>query len=148
MTDIGEGPRGGARGTAEPYQRTAQPLLLHIILLGGAQRHWRGQEAELPYLEFDLGPPPELGLDVEHFFQEQASRQGGDRGSGPSQEPLMEDYDRCIEWRGQMIATPTWWWELWEFGEFMGVSRGQQHPGTSPEDKSLFWAASTDERDR
>ena len=43
-----------------------------------------GQDAELLYLEIDLEPPPELGPDIEHFFQEQASRQGEDRGSGPS----------------------------------------------------------------
>ena len=73
-----------------------------------------GQEAEFPYLEFDLGPPPELGLDVKHFFQEQASGQREDRGSGSSQEPLTEDYERWVEWRGQMIVMPTWWWELLE----------------------------------
>ena len=55
-----------------------------------------GQEAESPYLEFDLGPPPELGPDIEHFFQEQACGQGEDGGSGPSQELLMEDYERGL----------------------------------------------------
>ena len=78
-----------------------------------------GQKAELPYLEFNLGPPPELGPDMEHFFQEQASRQGESTGSGPSQEPLMEDYERWVEWRGQMIAMPAWWQELMEI---LGVS--------------------------
>ena len=62
------------------------------------------QEAELHCLEFDLGPPPELGLDVEHLFQEQ---EGEDGGSHPSQEPLVEDYERWVEWRGQIIATLT-----------------------------------------
>ena len=70
------------------------------------------QEAELPYLEFDLGPPPELGLDIEHFFQKQASVQGEDGGSNPSQEPLAEDYERWVEWRELIVDTPIWWWEL------------------------------------
>ena len=72
------------------------------------------QEAELPYLEFDLGPPPELGQDIKCFFQEQASGQGEDGGSDTSQEPPAEDYERWVECRGQMIATPTWWQELLE----------------------------------
>ena len=79
------------------------------------------QEAELPYFEFNLGPPPELGLDVKDFFQEQNSRQVEDRGSGPSQEPQMEDYERWVEWRGQMDATPTCWWELLEILEVNNV---------------------------
>ena len=79
------------------------------------------QEAKLPYLEFNLGPPPELGVDVEHFFQEEASGQGEDRGSGPSQEPQMEDYERWVEWRGQKVATPTWWQELLEILEVNDV---------------------------
>ena len=66
------------------------------------------QEADLPYLEFDLGPPPELGLDIEHFFQEQASQQEEHRESDTSQEPPAEDYESWVEWRGQMTATPTW----------------------------------------
>ena len=73
-----------------------------------------GQETKSPYLEFDLVPPSDLGLDVECFFQEQASRQWEDRQSGPSQEPLTEDYERWIEWKGQLIAMPIWWQELLE----------------------------------
>ena len=75
----------------------------------------------MPYLEFNLGPPPELELDVKHFFQEQTSRQGEDGGSGPSQEPQMEDYERWVELRGQMFVTPTWWWELLEILEVNNV---------------------------
>ena len=81
------------------------------------------QEAESSHLEFDLGPPSELGPDVESFFQEQASGQGEDTGSGPSQEPLMEDYERWVEWRGQMIMTSTWWWELLEILEVCNVQK-------------------------
>ena len=73
------------------------------------------QEAESPYLEFTLGPTPELGLDIKHFFQEQASGQGEGRGSDPSQEPLMEDFERWVEWRGQMLATPTGGRNYWRF---------------------------------
>ena len=61
-----------------------------------------------------MGPPPELGPDIKQFFQEQTSRQGEDRGSGPSPKPLMEDYELWVEWRRQLIAMPTWWQELLE----------------------------------
>ena len=81
------------------------------------------QEAELPYLEFNLGPPPELGPDVEHFFQEQASGQGDDREGDTAQEPPVEDYERWVEWRGQRIATPAWWCKLLEV---LGVSNIQE----------------------
>ena len=44
-----------------------------------------------------------------------------------------------VEWRGQMIVTPTWWQELLEI---LGVSNVQE---LAQEDKGLFQAASTDE---
>ena len=81
------------------------------------------QEDELPYLEVNLGPPPELGPDIEQFFQEQVSRQGEDVGSNTFPEPLAEDYERWVEWRVQTIATPTWWQELLEI---LGVSNIQE----------------------
>ena len=64
--------------------------------------------AELPFLEFDLGPLPELGLDIEHFFQEPANQPKEDRGSNPSPEPPAEEYERWVEWRGQAVDTPNW----------------------------------------
>ena len=58
------------------------------------------EEAELPFLEFDLGPPSELGLDIEHFFQELAAKQKEDGGRDPSQELPAEEYERWVKWRG------------------------------------------------
>ena len=81
------------------------------------------QEAELPYLEFDLGPSPELGPDVKCFFQEQASSQREDGRSDSFQESPVEDYERWVKWRGQIIATPTWWQELLGI---LGVSNIQE----------------------
>ena len=74
-------------------------------------------------MEFDLGPPLELGPNIEHFFQELASVQREDRGSDPSKEPLAEDYERWLEWRGQIVDTPNWWWELLGI---LGVSNIQE----------------------
>ena len=42
--------------------------------------------------DLDLGPPLELGPDLEYFLQEPATMQGEDGGSNLSQEPPAEDY--------------------------------------------------------
>ena len=34
------------------------------------------------------------------------------KGSDLLQEPLVEDYEKWIEWRGCWVHTPDWWWEL------------------------------------
>ena len=70
------------------------------------------QEAELSSLEFDLGPPPELGSDVECFFQEPDALQGEGKTSDPFPEPLVENYKKWIKWRSICICVPNWWKEL------------------------------------
>ena len=32
-------------------------------------------------------------------------------------EPPVKEYRRWVEWRGQMVDTPSWWWELEEVPE-------------------------------
>ena len=67
--------------------------------------------------DFDLGPLPDLGPDLEYFLQELAVMQGeGD----PSQGPPAEGYEDWIEWRGCRVNTPDW--------------------GAHPENKSHLWA--------
>ena len=65
-----------------------------------------------PSTELDLGPLPELGLDLEHFLQELAITEGEGKGIDVSQEPPAEDYEKWIKWRGCWVHTPNWWWEL------------------------------------
>ena len=78
---------------------------------------WEDEEAEPSFLEFDLGPPPELGADVECFFQELAGKCGEDGGSHLPTEPPAEEYEKWVEWRGWAIDTPSWWWELGKIPE-------------------------------
>ena len=51
---------------------------------------WEDEEAELHFLEFDLGPPPELGSNVDYFLQELANNPRGDNG---------RDAPRTSHWR-------------------------------------------------
>ena len=67
-----------------------------------------GQASDDP----DLGPPLELGPDLEDFLQELVTMQREDRGSDPSQEASAEDYEWWVEWRGQRVNTPNWWQEV------------------------------------
>ena len=73
--------------------------------------------AELPFLEFDLGPPPELGPDVNSFLQELSSsvREGSRNNS--SSEPPVEEYRRSVYLEGLVLNTPDWWQELVEIQE-------------------------------
>ena len=73
---------------------------------------WEDEKAEPPSLECDLGPPPELGPDVEYFLQEPGGVCGEDRRHHLPAEPPVEEYKKWVEWRGQMVDTPSWWWEL------------------------------------
>ena len=78
---------------------------------------WEDEGAELPFLEFDLGMPPELGPDVHHFLQELASSTREDSGSDSSPEPPAEEYERWVTWWGQILNMPDWWQELVEIPE-------------------------------
>ena len=79
----------------------------------------KDQEVESPYLEFNLGSPPELGPDVEHFFQEQASRQGEDGGSALPKNPRQKIM------RGGLNGGDRWLWHplgggnCWRFQKSM-----------------------------
>ena len=78
---------------------------------------WEDEEAELSFLEFDLGHPPELGPDVEHFFGELANESREDGESNLPLQPPAEEYERWVEWRGQVVNMPSWWQELGKIQE-------------------------------
>ena len=81
---------------------------------------WWGPEsgedggAELPLLDFDLEPLPELGPEVNHFLQELAGSSEEDDGTRSSPESPVEEYERWVTWQAQAHDTPGWWPELAE----------------------------------
>ena len=95
---------------------------------------WEDEEAE-----FDLGPPPELGPDMEQFFQGLAGEIKGDAGDHFPAEPPAEEYEKWVEWRGQAVDTPNWWQGL----EMIPDADDLQE--LAPKDMGLFQAPSTDE---
>ena len=87
---------------------------------------WEDEEAELPFLEFNLGPPLDLGPNVECFFQEPANKSGEDVGSDFPPEHPAEEYQRWVEWKGQAVNTLSWWQELGkipEVGDFQELTQ-------------------------
>ena len=101
---------------------------------------WEDEGAEQPFLEFNLGPPPELGPDVDCSLQELASSVREDSRSNSSPEPPAEEYKRCITWWGQALNMP---------GLMAGVgrdSRSRQLPGTGLDNTGLFLAPLADEQ--
>ena len=66
--------------------------------------------------EGDLRPPPSLDPDLKYFFGEHMLLQGAEGRRDPQQdlqpEPLLEDHCKWIEWHGQCVDMPAWWWEL------------------------------------
>ena len=50
--------------------------------------------------DLDLGPPPDLGPDLEYFLWELAAMQREDGGSDLSQEHPAKDYEEWVEWKG------------------------------------------------
>ena len=79
---------------------------------------WEDKGAELPLLEFDPGPPPELGSDVNRFLQEPASSARKDCRSNSSPElPLDRNTEGGVTWQGQVLDMPDWWQELAEIAE-------------------------------
>ena len=75
---------------------------------------WADRGAELPFLEFDLGTPPEFGPDVDCLLQELASSTRQDSRSDSSPESPAEEYKRWVTWQGQVLDMPEWWQELAE----------------------------------
>ena len=115
MTAKREGPRDEAAGTAGLCQSLA-----HSPEHGPPQwgpEAWEDEGAEQPFLEFDLGPPPELGPDIDCFFQELTSSTREDSKNDSSPEPPAEECERWVTWWGQVLDTPEWWQELVEIPE-------------------------------
>ena len=82
--------QGLTGGQSLPFPHT-QPSLMGPKTL-------EDEEAEQPFLEFDLGPPPELGPDVNCFLQELANKSRENRKSDSSLEPPVEEYERWVMW--------------------------------------------------
>ena len=70
------------------------------------------EEAEPPFLEFDLGLPLELGPDVDCFLQELANKSREDGESDSSLAPPVEEYERWVVRRARAVDMPSWWHEL------------------------------------
>ena len=66
---------------------------------------WEDEEAGL-----DLGPPPELGPNVERFFHGPAGKED-EEGHLPAEPPVGE-HDEWIKWRGLVVDTLNRWREL------------------------------------
>ena len=56
--------------------------------------------------------PSELGPEVDCFLWELASRSREEGKSDSSSEPLAEEYERWVTWRGWALNMPSWWKEL------------------------------------
>ena len=78
---------------------------------------WEDKGAELPFLEFNLGLPTELGPDVDCFLQELANSMREGSRSDSSPELPAEEYRRWVTWQGQVLNMPDWWQELVEIPE-------------------------------
>ena len=61
-------------------------------------------------MELDLGPPPDLGPNVERFFSGPVGKEDKE-GYLPAESPV-EEHEECIEWRGQVVDTLDWWQDL------------------------------------
>ena len=72
----------------------------------------KDREAELPLLDFNLEPPPELGQEVDHFLQELAGSLEENDGNRFSPELLVEEYERWVTWQVCVHDMPDWWPEL------------------------------------
>ena len=66
--------------------------------------------------EGDLWPPPSLDPELEYFLGECMPLQGAEEERGPQQDlwpkPSLKDHCKWIEWHGQCVDMPVWWWEL------------------------------------
>ena len=85
------------------YRGPPDSSLAHSPACSLPQR--QGKEVEL-----DLGPPSEIGPNVERFFHGQAGKEDKE-GHLPAEPPVGEHEERT-EWRGQVVDTPDWWQEL------------------------------------
>ena len=68
---------------------------------------------------------------MEWFFQEPAGECGEDKGSHCPTEPPVEEYEKWVEWRGEAVDTPSWWWELGKIPDVDDVQELAQKIWTS-----------------
>ena len=62
--------------------------------------------------ESDLGPPPTLGPELEHFLEIPTTAQGARDQQDPLPEPSIDNYEMWLEWQAFQVDTPNWWKEL------------------------------------
>ena len=122
-TTEGEGPEGRTGGTAGPYWMTTLSIPLITALPSEAQKPGRNEGAEVPFLEFNLGLPPELEPDVDCFCQELASSAREDSRSDSSQNPSggIQKVGNLVgtgAWYAWLVAllVTFWWGATWSLG--------------------------------
>ena len=62
--------------------------------------------------ESDLGPPPTLGPELEHFLEMPTTVWGARDKQGSLPEPSIDNYKMWLEWQAHQLDTPNWWEEL------------------------------------
>ena len=105
MTAKGEDPRDEAGDTTGFGWKIALPPFFEY------SPPWWGPEpgedggAKLLLLDFDLDPPPELGPEVNHFFQEPVGSSEEDDGTRSSPEAPVEEFERWVTWQAWVHDT-------------------------------------------
>ena len=62
--------------------------------------------------ESDLGPPPTLEPELEHFLEAPTPMLGARDRQGSPPEPSINNYEMWLEWWACQVDTPDWWKEL------------------------------------
>ena len=62
--------------------------------------------------ESNLGLPPTLGPELEHFPEMPTTTQGARDRQGSLPEPSIDNYEMWLEWWACQLDTPNWWEEL------------------------------------
>ena len=62
--------------------------------------------------ESDLGPPPTLELELEHFLGGPSPIWGARDRWGSPPELLIYNYEMWLEWQAHQMDMPDWWNEL------------------------------------
>ena len=62
--------------------------------------------------DFNLGDPPELGLEVPCFLQGPVESSEEEKMKIPSPEPPIEEFEKWVTWKARAYETPSWWQEL------------------------------------
>ena len=72
-----------------------------------SQEHLTGGQLE----GGDLGPPPTLRPELEHFLEMSMTGQGTRGRHGYPLELLIKNYELWLEWQAHQLDTPHWWEE-------------------------------------